>query len=85
MKKTSFAIVGSGWRSLYFVRIAKALPERFELRAMLMDGMAAYAADASDAPYPLADALEDAWTAVLMKRSIMRNETVHSEPMPWHA
>ncbi|MBR2281060.1 MAG: Gfo/Idh/MocA family oxidoreductase [Spirochaetales bacterium] len=30
-----FIIVGSGWRSLYYVRIAKALPERFELCAML--------------------------------------------------
>ena len=28
-------MVGSGWRSLYFARIAKALPERFELCAML--------------------------------------------------
>ncbi len=30
-----FIIVGSGWRSLYYVRIAKALPEKFELCAML--------------------------------------------------
>lgn len=30
-----FIIVGSGWRSLYYVRIAKALPQRFELCAML--------------------------------------------------
>ena len=37
-KKTDrirFAIVGSGWRSLYYVRIAKALPEIFELTAMV--------------------------------------------------
>ncbi len=30
-----FVIVGSGWRSLYYARIAKALPQRFELCAML--------------------------------------------------
>lgn len=33
--KKRFIIVGSGWRSLYYVRIAKALPDRFELSAML--------------------------------------------------
>ena len=35
MGKTRFIIVGSGWKSLYYVRIAKALPQRFELCAML--------------------------------------------------
>lgn len=35
MKKHRFVIVGSGWRSLCYVRIAKALPEVFELCAML--------------------------------------------------
>lgn len=34
-RKIRFVIVGSGWRSMYYVRIAKALPERFELGAML--------------------------------------------------
>lgn len=35
MKKIKFAIVGSGWRSLFFVRITKALPEQFVLTHML--------------------------------------------------
>lgn len=35
MEKMRFVIVGSGWRSLYYVRVAKALPQHFELCAML--------------------------------------------------
>lgn len=35
MKKIRFIIVGSGWRSLYYVRIAKTLPQYFELCGML--------------------------------------------------
>ena len=35
MRKVRFAVVGSGWRSLFYIRIAKALPEIFELTALL--------------------------------------------------
>ena len=31
MEKIRFAVVGTGWRALFYVRIAKWLPERFEL------------------------------------------------------
>lgn len=34
-QKTSFIIVGSGWRSLFYVKIAKRFPELFELKYML--------------------------------------------------
>jgi len=34
MEKSKFIIIGSGWRSMYYVRIAKALPEMFEMCAM---------------------------------------------------
>lgn len=36
MEKIRYAIIGSGWRSIYYVRIAKALPEQFEVTAMLV-------------------------------------------------
>lgn len=35
MEKIRYVIVGSGWRSEFYVRIAKALPEQFEALAML--------------------------------------------------
>ena len=35
MGKYRFVIVGTGWRAMYYVRIAKALPDIFELCGML--------------------------------------------------
>lgn len=34
-KPIKYLIVGSGWRSLYYIRVAKALPEYFEVCGML--------------------------------------------------
>lgn len=36
MSKIRYAIIGSGWRSLFYIRIAKALPELFEVTGMLV-------------------------------------------------
>ncbi len=36
MNPTRFGIVGGGWRSLFFLRIAQALPERFEVGGMFV-------------------------------------------------
>ncbi len=35
MKPLRFVVIGSGWRSLFYVRIAKAYPDCFQLSAML--------------------------------------------------
>lgn len=35
MEKIRFAVCGTGWRSLFYVRAAKLLPERFELTGVL--------------------------------------------------
>lgn len=36
MSKISYALIGSGWRAEFYIRIAKAVPERFDLKAVLI-------------------------------------------------
>ena len=52
--------------------------------ATLMDGMEAFIAGGPD-PYPLREALEDAYTWLLMGRSIDTHAPIKSGPRPWQA
>lgn len=35
MKKIKFAVIGSGWRAEFYIRIARLVPDRFELTGLL--------------------------------------------------
>lgn len=51
--------------------------------ARVMEDMAAYAAGRKEPDYPLCEALQDAYMAVLLRQSIEEKRTVESEKMPW--
>ena len=36
MEKIRYALIGSGWRAEFYIRIAKAVPDRFSLTAVLI-------------------------------------------------
>ena len=36
MGKIRYGVIGSGWRAEFYIRIAKAVPDKFELTAVLI-------------------------------------------------
>ena len=36
MEKIRYGLIGSGWRAEFYIRIAKAVPEKFDLTAVLI-------------------------------------------------
>lgn len=52
--------------------------------AVLLRDMGAYARGEGGEPYPLADALQDAYTAILLRRAIETGQPCTSEPQPWN-
>lgn len=36
MSKISYGLIGSGWRAEFYIRLAKAVPDRFDLKAVLI-------------------------------------------------
>ena len=36
MQRTEFCIVGGGWRTLFYLRIARALPERYDIQGLVV-------------------------------------------------
>jgi predicted dehydrogenase len=56
---TRFAIVGSGWRSAFYLRVAAALPERFEVSGLLSRDAARRAAIRDDFGIQAPETLDD--------------------------
>ncbi len=59
MAETPFAIVGSGWRAEFYLRIAAALPDRFRVSGLLSRSDAARASIASRFGVPTAASLDE--------------------------
>jgi len=56
---TRFAVVGGGWRAAFYLRVAAALPERFEVGGLFTRDIARRAATASAFGIPTPDSLDD--------------------------
>ena len=52
--------------------------------ALMMEKMYRYVTGSGEEPYPLKEALEDAYMAILLRKAIETNETISSETMVWH-
>lgn len=58
MPPINFAIIGAGWRTDFFMRIAQALPERFAVTGMLIRHAERRAAFAAQWGVPVTDSLD---------------------------
>ena len=58
MSKIKFAIIGAGWRTDFFMRIAQALPERFVVTGVLVRNAEKRAAFAARWGVPVTDSLD---------------------------
>jgi predicted dehydrogenase len=63
MEPIRFAIVGSGWRTEFYLRVARALPDRFEISGVLTRDAERAATIANDWGVPAHQALGDLLTA----------------------
>ena len=58
MGKIKYALIGSGWRAEFYIRIAKMVPEQFELTAVLVRDAAKGAAFAEEFQVKVVNSLE---------------------------
>jgi predicted dehydrogenase len=59
MEPTRFAIIGSGWRADYYLRIARALPDRFAITGLFTRSEATRAATVRDWGIPTPSTLDE--------------------------
>lgn len=59
MEKIRFGLIGSGWRAEFYIRIAKALPDRFELSAVLIRSREKGEAFSAKFQVPVVNTLEE--------------------------
>ena len=59
MSKIRFGLIGSGWRAEFYIRIAKALPEMFDLAAVLIRDKEKGDAFSAKFQVPVVNTLED--------------------------
>lgn len=79
VKKTRFALIGSGWRAEFYIRIAKSMPESFELVGTLIRNPEKGKAFANAFQVPVVNHLDDLlalnpdFVVVATKRGTMKD------------
>ncbi|MGJ8584725.1 MAG: Gfo/Idh/MocA family protein [Marinosulfonomonas sp.] len=79
MPKIKFGIIGAGWRALFFVRIVKAFPERFDCQGVVIrdpDKRRAFARDWNIKTFASLDAMLDATDIAFVVVSTSENHKV---------